>query len=31
LRPMERYDTVAALVEQMHLDVARAREVLGAG
>jgi riboflavin kinase / FMN adenylyltransferase len=31
LRPMERYDTVEALVEQMHLDVARAREVLGTG
>ncbi|MBP2323919.1 riboflavin kinase/FMN adenylyltransferase [Kibdelosporangium banguiense] len=31
LRPMERYDTVEALVDQMHLDVARAREVLGEG
>jgi riboflavin kinase / FMN adenylyltransferase len=28
LRPMERYDTVDALVEQMHRDVAKAREVL---
>jgi riboflavin kinase / FMN adenylyltransferase len=31
LRPMERYDTVEALIEQMHLDVARTREVLGEG
>jgi riboflavin kinase / FMN adenylyltransferase len=29
LRPMERYDTVEALIDQMHLDVARARDVLG--
>jgi riboflavin kinase/FMN adenylyltransferase len=28
LRAMERYDTVEALVEQMHLDVARTRELL---
>jgi riboflavin kinase/FMN adenylyltransferase len=29
LRPMARYDGVDALVEQMHRDVAQAREVLG--
>lgn len=29
LRDMERYDSSEALVEQMHLDVARTRELLG--
>ncbi|MBE1464646.1 riboflavin kinase/FMN adenylyltransferase [Kibdelosporangium phytohabitans] len=28
LRPMERYDTVEALLDQMHADVARTRELL---
>ncbi|MGW6132109.1 bifunctional riboflavin kinase/FAD synthetase [Cellulomonas sp. NPDC055163] len=31
LRPTERFDSVEALVEQMHEDVARARAVLGIG
>jgi riboflavin kinase/FMN adenylyltransferase len=29
LRDMERFDTVDALIEQMHADVAKARDILG--